>query len=281
MIFIPDALLDRLLQEDIQGGDVTTRALGIGERNGEMHFIHRQGGCVSAIDTACRMLRRLGIEVQARVEDGALVGAGARLVSAQGRAKALHQGWKAVQNLLEWSCGVTDYQFRMLQILRRYVPNGQIACTRKAVPGTRLLAAQAVLAGGGLIHRAGTADTLLVFANHRRFLADDDWPGMVARLRMAAPEKAIVLEADTPAEARLALAAQPDVLQLDKFTPHDIAALLALARQIAPHCRISATGGITQHTVEAFARTGVPLLITSAPYYAPPADIQVQLLPLA
>jgi len=50
------------------------------------------------------MLRRLGIEAQARVEDGAVVGAGARLVSAQGKAKALHQGWKAVQNLLEWSC---------------------------------------------------------------------------------------------------------------------------------------------------------------------------------
>lgn len=62
MIFISDSQLDAWLQEDIQGGDITTRALGIGERRGEMHFYHRQGGCVSAIALTCRMLARLGLE---------------------------------------------------------------------------------------------------------------------------------------------------------------------------------------------------------------------------
>ncbi|MDN6109994.1 MAG: ModD protein, partial [Enterobacterales bacterium] len=70
MIFIPDAQLDQWLMDDIQGGDLTTRALNIGARKGSMRFHHRQGGCISGIDTARRMLLRLGLEVEQHLHDG-------------------------------------------------------------------------------------------------------------------------------------------------------------------------------------------------------------------
>ncbi len=69
-------------------------------------------------------------------------------------------------------------------------------------------------------HRAGCAETILLFANHRHFLHDNqDWSGAINQLRRHAPEKKIVVEADTPKKAIAALRAQPDVLQLDKFSP--------------------------------------------------------------
>lgn len=146
MNFIPDAQLDQWLLEDIRGGDLTTRALGIGFRNGHMRFIHRTGGCVSGAACARRLLQRLGLQAEDAVAEGEVVEAGRSLLNAVGPAEALHQGWKAAQNLLEWSCGIADYAWRMTQQLRRYVPEGQIAGSRKTFPGGRALAQQALVA---------------------------------------------------------------------------------------------------------------------------------------
>ncbi|MDW2645627.1 ModD protein [Citrobacter sp. HN-141] len=280
MIYVSQAQVDALLLEDIQGGDLTTRALGIGEQPGNMDFYHRQGGCVSGTAVARQMLTSLGLTVTDLVPDGERANTGQLLLRAHGNAAALHQGWKAVQNVLEWSCGVSRYLDEMLNELRQRYPDGQIACTRKAIPGTRLLATQAILAAGGIIHRGGCAETVLLFANHRRFLADPhDWAAAIAQLRAHAPEKKIVVEADTPNEALAALHAAPDVLQLDKFTPEQAADIARLAPSLAPHCTLALTGGITLASLASYLDCGIRLFITSAPYYAPPADIKVSLSP--
>lgn len=280
MIYFSQAQTDALLQEDIQGGDLTTRALGIGAQPGVITFYHRQGGCVSGIAVARQMLRSLGLTVTEQLSDGEHAVAEQLLIRAHGNAAALHQGWKAVQNVLEWSCGISHYLDAMLSVTRRRYPDAQIACTRKAIPGTRMLATQAILAAGGIIHRGGCAETVLLFANHRRFLTDqNDWAGAIAQLRHHAPEKKIVVEADTPDEALAALRAAPDVLQLDKFTPEQAADIARQAPSLAPHCTLALTGGITLASLASYLDCGIRLFITSAPYYAPPADIKVTLSP--
>lgn len=280
MIYFPQALTDAWLMEDIQGGDLTTRALAIGARPGVMTFSHRQGGCVSGISPAGQMLSSLGLTVTALQEEGAHVPPDAPLLRATGSAEALHQGWKAAQNVLEWSCGVSTYVAQMLTLLRARLPAAHIACTRKAIPGTRLLGTQAIVAAGGLIHRAGCAETLLLFANHRRFLADGgDWRHAVQLLRRSAPEKKVAVEADTLEEALASLQAEPDILQLDKFTPPQARQVADLAQRIAPRCTLALTGGITLTTLTNYLDCGIELFITSAPWYAPPADIQVRLEP--
>ena len=69
--------------------------------------------------------------------------------------------WKVVQNVLEWTCGVAHSTAQMVAKARSINPNIQIACTRKSIPGTRLLSTAAILDGGAIIHRAGTAETIL------------------------------------------------------------------------------------------------------------------------
>ncbi|HEY3985607.1 ModD protein [Cedecea sp.] len=280
MIFIPQAQTDAWLLEDIAQGDLTTRALGIGLRPGRMTFVHRDGGCVSGLAAATQMLHSLGLTVCTSFRDGEHAQPDRLLLTASGSAAALHQGWKAAQNIIEWSCGVSNEMASMLAILHKRHPNGHIACTRKTIPGTKLLATQAVLAAGGLIHRAGCGETILLFANHRRFVHDGhDWFGLISKLRQAAPEKKIVVEAETPEEALSALAAEPDVLQLDKFTPEQATDIAARASRLAPNCKLALTGGITRTSLERYLDCGITLFITSSPYYAPPADIQVRLGP--
>lgn len=278
MIYFPQSLTDSWLMEDITGGDLTTRTLSMGEQAGVMTFRLRQGGCVSGIAPAAQMLRSLGLTVSQRAHDGAQIGPGDILLCANGRAEALHQGWKAVQNVLEWSCGVSSYMAQMLAILHQRLPQGHIACTRKAIPGTRLLGTQAILAAGGIIHRAGSAETLLLFANHRHFLTpSNDWASVINRLRSNAPEKKVAVEADNLEEALAALEAEPDILQLDKFSPQQARDIAQQAQRLAPHCTLAVTGGINLNTLPHYLDCGIELFITSAPWYAPPSDIQVTL----
>ena len=280
MFYFSDAQLDQLLLDDIQYGDLTTRALGFGHKQGEMCFKRKTAGRVSGVDVAQRLLSKLSLTVEINQPDGCDVEAGDTLLIARGSAENLHQGWKVVQNVLEWSCGVADYMANMVKIAQQINPKVRIACTRKSIPGTKFLAIPAVIHGDGILHRAGTAETILLFANHRYFYTDPtDWQAQIARLRLDTPEKKIIVEADDVAEALAALQGQPDILQLDKFSFTDIATVLQQQKVIAPSCLISLAGGITLESVQHYAETGVILLVTSAPYYADPTDIKVVLTP--
>lgn len=281
MFYLSDAELDRLLLDDIAYGDLTTRALGFSECTGQMTFCRRSAGRVSGVAIAARLLQKLALEVVVHEKDGSDVAADTMLVTAVGTAERLHQGWKVVQNVLEWCGGVAQYMSQMVVTARAIDPHVQIACTRKCIPGTKSLAIAAVIDGGGILHRAGTAESVLLFANHRRFCAEaDNWNVMVARLKRVAPEKKVIVEADTVAEALAALSAQADIVQLDKFTPAEFAMILAQRQSLAPKCLLSAAGGINLSNVADYVRAGAQLLVTSAPYYAPPVDIKVRLQPI-
>ncbi|WP_265497751.1 ModD protein [Providencia rustigianii] len=278
MIYLPDALIDQLLLDDIQYGDLTTRALGLQSQQGTMTFTSKLGGCVSGLNIAERMLTKLGVTCECLFHDGDIVEPQSCLIKASGSIEALHQGWKAVQNVLEWCGGVSHYTYQMVSILKKYQPDGQLACTRKTIPMTKPLALTSILAGGAIIHRAGSAETILLFTNHRNCLANpDDWQSHVKTLRTAAPEKHIIVEADDEQQAILAIKANADIVQLDKLPIPQIQALQQYIQQQNSPCRLSIAGGVNLQTIESYSQTGVSILVTSAPYYAAPRDIKVHL----
>jgi molybdenum transport protein len=283
MLYYPDELVDQWIMDDVNQGDLTTRILGIGNIRGTISFSLKQGGRVSGTEATEKVLRRLGLEITGKGEDGIDVEDGACLISAAGKAAALHQAWKAAQNILEWACGVAEYTAGMVKAVKAVNPAVQVGTTRKSIPGTKLLALAAVLDGGGIIHRGGAAETVLLFANHRHFLdwrgTGQDWGKVVEALRREAPEKKIVVEADTPNEAALALAAEPDILQLDKFSPRELGLVAEAAARRGSRCIISAAGGVNKDNAAEYARAGAGLIVSSAPYYAKPADVKVVLGP--
>jgi molybdenum transport protein len=283
MIYYPDDLIDSWIMDDISQGDLTTRALGIGGVPGTIRFSLKNGGRVSGVCAAERVLRKLGLEVTAKAEDGTDIAAGGTLLAAKGRAERLHGAWKVTQNILEWACGVAEYTASMVRRVKEVSPRTEVAATRKNIPGTKLLALSAVLDGGGIIHRGSAAETILLFANHRRFLGfsggADDWKRVVGALRGKAPEKKIVVEADTVEEARFACDVGPDIVQLDKFPLPDFRAVVDYARRRETPCMISAAGGVNRDNAADYAAAGAGLIVTSAPYYAKPADVKAVLQP--
>lgn len=277
MVYIPDVDIDRLIGEDAGFGDLTTTALGIGAMSGVMRFTARHAMVVCATEEAARLLARLGAQVKLSARSGQNADAGAALLEAWGSAATLHAGWKAAQTLVEWASGIAS-SVRAISDAALTVRRGVVvACTRKAVPLTRVLSIKAVHAGGGVMHRTGLSDTVLLFAEHRAFLGDADPTEMIARLRGAAPERKVAVEI-SDVEAALAFAeAGADILQLEKFAPDMVAQVVNSLNAASHRPLIVAAGGVTAANAAAYARAGADVLATSAPYSAPPRDVQVTL----
>lgn len=278
MLYIPDNLLDHFLLEDINMGDLTTRSLGLDKQQGVMTFVNRQPTVTSGIKVSERLLDKLGLHITESLENGMMIPERQLLLKVEGDVGALHQGWKVTQNVLEWTCGVAQFAADMVKKARSVNPDVQIACTRKSIPGTRFLATAAILDGGAIIHRAGTSETILLFANHRHCLPEPfDWIKHIEQLRRCSPGKKIIVEANTMDEAEIAMSAHADAIQLDKFTPAEIKKGLELAEKMTYTGKLIAAGGINLSNIKEYAATGVSVLVTSAPYYAKPADMQVKL----
>ena len=276
MIYFSDKELDDLLLEDIYRGDLTTHALGIENIPAKILFKRKNAGIVAGVSVAEKLLKKLDIQPHLYVKEGEWVESGTLLISAEGISEQLHQAWKVVQLVLEWSCGVAQYTAEMIANAKAINPKAVVACTRKSIPNTRKLATNAVLAAGGHIHRQGVSETLLVFTNHRNLLSDpNDWTKIVARLRQEAPENKITLEADNYAQFEQMYVAEPDIIQLDKGSLDDVKKALALLQSKRKDILLSIAGGVNKNNVSDYAKLGIRLFITSVPYYAQPEDIKV------
>jgi len=279
MIVLDDTTLMGFLKEDAPYGDLTTRALGLAGRETRMHFTARGEFTVCAVEEAGRLLTLLGCTVHPGCKSGALLSSGAPILTADGCAEQVLMGWKVAQTLVEWASGIASAAQRMVAAARVVREDVVVACTRKAVPGTRALSAKAVLAGGASLHRTGLSDTLLLFPEHRVLCGDsDDFEGQIGRLKEACPERCVVVEVKRISEALEALRCGADIIQLEKFSPEGVAQLLARLPE-GPIPKIAAAGGITLANIADYVRAGADVLVTSAPYTARPAEVQVTMEP--
>src|SRR6266581_42587 len=274
------AELEGLLADDVPYGDLTTDALGIGTVSGTMQFTARDPMVLALAEDAAAIIELAGCRVELFASSGATLEQGSPILTAHGPASALLPSWKVAQTLIEiWSGVATDAR-AIVAAATAVAPSIAVACTRKNVPGTKRFAVAAVKAGGAAMHRLGLSETVLVFPEHRAFLGKEPFVGLVERLRRAAPEKRLVVEVTTLEAAIVAAAVGFDVIQVEKFTPDQIALLVARMATIArSRPVVAAAGGIHAGNVAAYAQAGADVVVTSSPYLARPRDVQVRIGP--
>ena len=270
-----DDELRRWLHEDAPHGDLTTRTLKLGDSPGRLRFEARRAMRVAAIEEAARLFELCGCEARAVTASGRDAAAGELLLQAQGPANGLLLGWKVAQTAVETASGIASEAARIVALLRDQGLPQPLACTRKNWPGGRALAARAVWAGGAVMHRLGLSETILVFPEHRAFIAAAEQAAALAALRQAQPEKKVVVETDSTEEAMALARLGIDVLQLERFTPEALASLRERLHAEGLHPLLAPAGGVTVANAMAYARAGADLLVSSAPYFAPPADVKV------
>jgi molybdenum transport protein len=266
--------LESLLQEDAPYGDLTVAALAIGRHPGRINFAARDPMTVCGIEEAARLFELAGAEVSLQAASGDPAEPGRHLLRAEGPADALFRTWKVAQSLVESLAGISS----CARLIVERASDVQVACTRKHLPGNKAMMVKAVLAGGAAMHRLGLSESIMVTAEHRTFLDGESSHAYLPRIRGSQPEKKCVVEVDS-VEAALSLLQQGcDVIQLEKLSVDQVAAVVAAAEESrsGPRPVIAAAGGVNPDNAAAYAATGVDLLVTSAPYFAKPRDVQVR-----
>lgn len=277
MFFIKDDDLSQLLLEDLPYGDLTTRSLGISQKTAVLTMRPRAQMTLSGIEEAARMFQLHGARSEAPFASGSVVQPDQIVLYARGTCDAIFGAWKVAQNLVEWASGMASAAARIVHEARTANPQAVVACTRKAAPGTRAMSIKAIVSGGAVVHRTGLSETILIFPEHRRFCGPDGIDAQIARLRQHCPERSIVIEVCSREEALLAAAAGADVIQLEKFSPTEVA---ETRRAISKDWKgtLAAAGGINAGNAADYAASGAKVLVTSSPYQARPADISVEIL---
>ena len=272
---LPDLLIEPVvraaLAEDLgRAGDVTAMACMPADARFEGVFAARREGRIAGLDCA-RVAVRL-LDPDARFEivtpDGADAEAGAVLAHVAGNARALLTTERVALNLMQRLSGVASLTRAFVRAVEG--TRARIVDTRKTTPGLRALEKHAVRCGGGLNHRFGLDDAILIKDNHVA-VCGGVGPAL-ARARAAAGWLTkIEVEVDGLAQLEQALPYRPDVILLDNFSLEDLRAGVAMTAGAA---KLEASGGVTLETVRAIAETGVDAISVGAiTHSAPSLDI--------
>jgi molybdenum transport protein len=269
-----------MIREDVGLIDMTTVGLEIGSKKAKITFATKEPIVVCGVEFVDEMCRKLGLETRCFKECGDRLEAGDVILIAYGRADAAHKAWKVCQNILEFLSGIASKTDRMLSLARKVNPHIELLTTRKIFPRTKELALKAVYAGGGAHHRLGLYDSILVFEQHRAFFESDAaFEAQFKIMKQKYLEKKIVVEVSSLEEAHYFAALGADILQCEKMSFEVLAQCVGLKREF-PTLLVSATGGIGEHNIVDYAKTGVDFVVTSSPYHAKPSDIKVVIEPL-
>ena len=262
---IPDLLVAPIvraaLAEDLgRAGDITAMACVPADTRLTAVFAARRGGVVAGL--ACVRLALAELDpattFQAMTEDGQAVPAGATLVHVSGNARAILTAERTALNLLGRLCGIATLTQDFVDAVAS--TRARITDTRKTTPGLRALEKYAVRCGGGINHRFGLDDAILIKDNH--VAACGSVGEAVRRAKAFAGHLVKVeVEVDSLVQLQEALAYDPDVIMLDNFSLADMREAVSL---VAGRITLEASGGVTLETVRDVAETGVDVISVGA-----------------
>jgi nicotinate-nucleotide pyrophosphorylase (carboxylating) len=247
---VDPVLIDRALAEDVGDGDVTVEATVDPGVRGIATITQKAPGVISGLDVAEAVFLRL--DPDATVErlgpEGEWREAPAPVLRIEGAAGALLTGERTALNFLGRLSGVATLTATVVRAIEQAGGTAKLLDTRKTTPGLRALEKRAVAHGGGVNHRAGLYDFILIKENHAALAGGVG--EAVRRARAARPGLPLAVEVRDAAEIDEALAAGAPRLLLDNMTPAQVAAAIA---QVDGRAELEASGGVRPDTVVVYA----------------------------
>jgi nicotinate-nucleotide pyrophosphorylase (carboxylating) len=237
---------------------------------GTFHMNAREPMHVAGIDVAARVFCKYDpqLKVTRFVKDGDKVEKGTRLLTVTGPARSILTAERTALNIAQRLCGIATETARYNAEIAG--TNTRLIDSRKTTPGLRMLEKHAVVCGGGLNHRLGLDNGVMLKDNH--IVVSGGIAKAVASARKLLPILTkIEVECDRVEQVTEALQAGADVIMLDNMALEDMRTAVSI---VAGKAKIEASGGINFKTIRAIAETGVDYISTSKiTQAAPPVDI--------
>lgn len=258
-------------EEDIRDGDHTSLSCIPATQMGCQQLIIKEEGILAGVEVAKEIIRYFDPEcrMEQYLEDGAAVKPGDVAFRVYGKELSLLQIERTMLNIMQRMSGIATTTHRYQSLIED--TGCHVLDTRKTTPGLRYLEKEAVKIGGGMNHRIGLFDMILLKDNHVDFAGGIT--NALTRARDYCREKGkdlrIEIETRNEEEIREALATNiPDRIMLDNFTPERTKQAVALIREwektAGRHMEIESSGGITINTLRDYAVCGVDFISVGA-----------------
>ena len=240
--------------------DATTVALA-SEAQGTAQLRTREPCRVAGVEVAREVFLHVDEQLAVEIErpDGSDVLPGDTLLTVSGKVSAILTAERTALNFLQRLCGVATLTRTFVEAANR--PEVALLDTRKTTPGWRALEKAAVVCGGGVNHRMGLYDAIMIKDNHVALWGGGTIADAVNTARSTFPALKIEVEVDTLEQLEAVLPAKPDWVLLDNMTPETLKKAVKLCDG---HCQAEASGGITLETIGAIAATGVDAVSVGA-----------------
>ena len=251
------------LREDIGNGDITSDFFVPERLQAIGRIVAHQPAVIAGTASAAEIFRKVdpATEVQIAHADGDAVVPGDVVIEVRGVARSILKAERVALNFLQRLCGVATLTRQFVDAVGNHP--AKILDTRKTTPGLRVLEKAAVVAGGGVNHRSGLYDMVLVKDNHLAALGGlSGFADQIRQLRKERPNIRIEVEADDLEQVRAFVEIDGiDAILLDNMVPAQIREALALRRN---NIKFEASGGITLKNVRRIAATGVDFISIGA-----------------
>ena len=249
-------LIDLALREDIGSGDLTTSYFVAENDQASGWILAKERAVIAGVDVAAAVFRRVDpdLEIEIVQKDGSVIGAGAAVLEIRGRARSILTAERVALNFLQHLSGIATLTHQFVEAAGN---NGaKILDTRKTTPGLRKFEKAAVVAGGGVNHRFGLYDMVLVKDNH--LLARAGFTKLTAaieRVRRERPGMRIEVEADNLDQVRALLEIEGiEVILLDNMRGAEMREAVAIGKG---KVKFEASGGVSLKNIRQIAATGV------------------------
>lgn len=255
-ILVEPIIRAALLEDLGRAGDITTMAVVPADARMRCRLASRQRGVLAGIEVAAQTFAMLdpSIGIERLLGDGDPVGPGDTALILDGPARAILTAERTALNLASRLSGIATATALMVAAVHPH--KARITCTRKTTPGLRALEKQAIRAGGGVNHRFGLDDAILIKDNHIAIAG-----GVAIAIRRAKAAAGhlvrIEVEVDTLAQLEEAMAEAPDAVLLDNMSPDTLAQAV---RIVAGRAVTEASGRVNAQTVAAIAASGVDII---------------------
>ena len=277
----PDPI-DIALREDIGEGDVTTQLVIPEDARARARVMSREKAVIAGTGPAAEVFRRVDpqLKVSTGLTDGTAVLGGETILEISGSTRSILTAERAALNFLQRLSGIATLTRAFVEAIGKNP--AKIMDTRKTTPGLRALEKAAVVAGGGINHRFGLFDMVLVKDNH--LVAQPDLAQLAVAIRKAKlrnPAMKVEVEADSLEQVRALIHIEEiDLILLDNMETTEMREAIALGRN--RKVKFEASGGVNLKTVRRIAATGVDFISVGALTHSAPAiDLSLELTPIS
>jgi len=265
--FAVDRLIDTWLLEDIGYCDLTAQTMIDAGDVGAFVMNAREPLIVAGIEVAARIFARYdpSLQIDVRVRDGERIGRGGILLAVRGSARSILTAERTALNIVQRMSGIANETARYVEAIQG--TKARLLDSRKTTPGLRMLEKHAVSCGGGLNHRLGLDNGVMIKDNH--IAVCGSIKSAVERARRQLPVLTKVeVECDRLDQVAEALETEVDVIMLDNMS---VADMITAVQMVADKVKVEASGGIRIDTIRAVAETGVDYISTSKIMQSAPA----------